>query len=144
MVRTASITLVALVTLSCGGQEEDKTELSAATDTPSASAQLTYRSETWNLHVTENCGPAADGSYNTLAVTLDAEGNTVVDGPQLLALHESDWSIIDFLPGTGQQIVRAYREGDEVFIFNDGVLEFDGELGAGQNENMHVRLTCPD
>ena len=144
MVRTVCVVLVALAMFGCSNEIEEDSAPTAASTAPPADAKLTFHNQTWDLHVTGPCGPASDGSYNTWAVTLDADGNPASDGPQLAALHEGNWSVIDFLPGAGQQIIRAYREGDDVIRFENGVLEFDGELGAGLKDELQLTLTCPE
>jgi hypothetical protein len=77
-------------------------------------------------------------------VTLDDAGRPVPDAAHLYAMREAHWSIIDFYSPVDDRIVRIYREGHNRFGFEEGVLEFDGELGAGLTERARVRIACPD
>lgn len=143
MIRPVGVTLIALVFLGCGKEAGDVASVPAASQPRPTDASFEFEGESSELAVLGDCGPAADGSFKTWAVTLDADGTPLPDGPHLLALSEGNWSVIDFYPGQGEQIIRVYREGADKLRFADGVLEFDGALGAGLTEKARARIVCP-
>ena len=145
MLRIASLAVIALAIAGCENKTEDAAGVPASgTAVAAPNAAIKHQGVEYNLVVYGDCGTQPDGSYNTWAFTLDANGEPLPEGPQLLALSKAYWSVIDFYPGTGDQIIRIYREGPDKFGFQDGVLEFDGELGAGLSERAKVRIECPD
>lgn len=141
MIRTFCVVLLVLTAIGCSKEPDEASQ--AATSPTAGDAQLTFRDQTWQLHVRGDCGPGEDGTYRTWAFSLDANGEPIPDAPHLLALSEGDWSVIDFSTGDGDEIHRVYREGDEKFGFTDGKLEFAGELGAGLSEKAEIRIVCP-
>ncbi len=111
---------------------------------PGASgAALLYRSKTYFMDVLDVCGTASDGTYTTWAITRDEAGEVLKAGPQMLALRQGDWSIIDFLPDEVSQIIRVYREGDERLFFNDGVLTYAGPVSTEPHDYVEVEVRCP-
>jgi len=143
MIRPVSVALITLAIFGCDNKVEDEAGSTADAQLPQTDASFQFRGESFELAVTGDCGPAADGTYKTWAFTLDADGAPIPDGPHLLALSEANWAVIDFYPGQGEQIMRVYREGKNKLEFVDGVLEFDGPLGAGLTENASVKIVCP-
>ena len=149
-IRMASIVLLSTMVAACGGETESETVSGSGPQTAAeraggaADASFKLKGTSYELAVVGDCGPAADGTYDTWAMTLDDDGQPLPDGPQLHAMSAENWSVIDFVAGAGKPISRVYREGNETFGFADGVLEFEGELGAGLREVAAVRIVCPD
>ncbi|HHH44104.1 MAG TPA: hypothetical protein ENK49_08200 [Gammaproteobacteria bacterium] len=144
MPRVLTAFLIALAVVSCENRTDTETgEPVADKPADSVSARVEYQGKRYDLVVLGECGMRPDGSYGTWAYTLDANGKPLPDGPQLHALSESNWSVIDFYPAIDDRVIRVYREYRDKIGFEDGVLDFDGELGAGLTERIRIRITCP-
>jgi len=128
----------AIVVASCGGSSEGDEKAPAA-----AVASLEFRGVQFDLVGVGECGARPDGNYSTWAFTLDADGKPLPKGPQLHALADEDWSVIDFYLGDNDGVRRIYRDGTDKLRFEDGVMRFEGELGAGLTEQARVTITCP-
>ena len=139
--RLTGVLLVSLVVAGCGG--DAGSDVAPAAADRESNTFFEYQGRRYDLAVVGECGTREDGTYGTWAFTLDANGDAVLVGPQLLAQNGASWSVIDFYPGTGDEVVRVYREGRERFGFEGGVLEFDGELGAGNRQTARAKITCP-
>ena len=144
MTRIAIIAVVALFLASCSKKD------AADTGAPSADGSLAtfdafieYDGRRYEMFVPGDCGAEPDGTYLTWAVTLDDDGKVVGNQAHMYAMRRAHWSVIDFYYPEEDRIVRVYREGGERFGFEDGVLEFEGELGAGLTETAHIRIECP-
>lgn len=143
MIRMTVVALLALVCLGCENEPRDApNESSAVGVTPLGTVAIEYRGVSYDLVAVGECGPRPDGSYSTWAVTLDSNSQPLPKGPQIHALSKQDWSVIDFYSPDEGRVVRIYRQGEEKLVFEGGVLEFEGELGAGDDEKAQARITC--
>lgn len=147
MIRPASMILIAFATVGCGdrsGEEAgDASPGLAQQAAASAGASVQFRGKVYDLTVAGQCGPVESGRFRVWAVTPGSDGAPLPDAPHLLALADDDWSVVDFYPGQGEEVVRIYRDGAQKLGFEDGVLDFDGELGAGLTEKASVTIECP-
>jgi hypothetical protein len=129
----------------CGGKPDvEETVSTAAEPEKTADSYIEYNGKRYELTAAGDCGARPDGTYLTWAVTLDADGEPDRDGAHLYAMREAHWSLIDFYSPDDDKIIRIYREGRERFSFEDGVLDFAGELGAGLAAMAKVRIVCPE
>ena len=141
MVRTIIMALIALMLVACGKKDEAGAPSDGASPAP-FDAFIEYDGRRYEMVVHGDCGAKPDGTYLTWAVTLDDDGKVVGSQAHMYAMRRAYWSVIDFYYPEEDRIVRIYREGGGRFGFEDGVLEFDGELGAGITERAHVRIDC--
>lgn len=141
MSRMAVLLIVALAITGCekntGGEAEPLGEAASAT------AVVEFRDKTYQLAVISDCVVKPNGEYSVWAFTLDTSGTPIPDATHLHALREENWSVIDLYIAEEEQIFRIYRDGSETFGFENGVLEFDGALGAGLTERARLRIVCP-
>lgn len=144
MLRTVRAILIVFLVVGCESETETD-ESTAASANFEINAAIEYQGNTYDLVVLDDadCGTRPDGTFGTWAFTLDATGEVDPKAPHLHALSKGNWSVIDFYPAIDDQIVRIYRDGPEKFSFVNGVLEFEGELGAGLREKAKVKVTCP-
>lgn len=143
-IRTTLVALACvLATVACENKSEDTA--SSSDVVRSFDAFIEINNKRYEMVVPGNCGANSDGTYLTWAVTLDAEGHLEVNEPHMYAASEAHWSVIDFYaPRENDRVFRIYRDGRDKFGFKDGVLEFEGELGAGLTEQARVRFVCPN
>ena len=145
MIRATTAVLIALAAVGCGKEADVDTGAPPAAETPASfDAYIEYRGKRYEMSVPGDCGARPDGTYLTWAVTLDANGKLRTNDAHMYAMREAHWSVIDFYSPDDDSIVRIYREGRQRFGFEDGVLEFEGELGAGLTEQANVRIVCPN
>jgi len=145
MIRAATVVLIALTVVGCGKEADvDTGAPSSAVSPESFDAFIEYRDTRYEMSVPGDCGSRPDGTYLTWAVTLDGDGKLAPKDAHMYAMREAHWSVIDFYSPDDGSVVRIYREGRKRFGFEDGVLEFEGELGAGLTEQAHVRIVCPN
>lgn len=130
---------LAIAVSSCGGNSGNDDEGPAT-----AVAAVEFQGASYDLVGVGECGARPDGTFSTWAFKLDADGEPLLDGPQLHALADENWSVIDFYSGNNDGVVRIYRDGADKLRFENGVLEFAGALGAGLTEEARVTITCPE
>lgn len=143
MARKAALVLFMLALVACGSDSGTEPDASSSASAEKYDAFVEYKGRRYEMVVPGACGEDPDGTYLTWAVTLDSDGAMIPDAPHMYAMREAGWSVIDFYDPTDDSVVRIYREGRERFKFQDGVLEFSGELGAGLNRTARVRIACP-
>ncbi len=150
MSRKTSLAAAMLLLSACGADTDVEETVPAAADPQAADirkaadAYIEYNGKRYELAVSGDCGARPDGTYLTWAVTLDANGEPVPDDVHLYAMRQAHWSVIDFYSPDNDKIIRIYREGSERISFEDGVLDFSGELGAGLTDEAKVHIACPD
>jgi len=145
MIRAATAVLISLAVVGCGKEADIDTDAPPSAQAPASfDAFIEYRGKRYEMSVPGECGAKPDGTYLTWAFTLDSEGKPAPEDAHMYAMREAYWSVIDFYSPDDDRIVRIYREGPDRFGFEEGVLEFEGELGAGLTEQARVRIVCPD
>ena len=144
MARSATMALVTLALAACGADDDRNNEADVtASDTTPSDAYIEFRGRHYDMTVRGKCGTEPDGTYLTWAVTPDSSGNLIPDAPHMYAMRRANWSVIDVYWPDDDSIVRIYREGRDRFGFENGVLTFEGELGAGLTETAKVQIVCP-
>ena len=143
MIRMVTVVLLAIAAAACDRKPEAEHDAVPVADAPPpVDAFIEYRGRRYEMSVPGNCGARPDGTFSTWAFKLDSNGAPLLDGPQLHALGGKDWSVIDFHVGGDGGVVRIYRDGRDEIVFKDGVLEFEGALGAGLDEHARVTIRC--
>ncbi len=143
MHKVLAVVLIAIAIVGCDKKTGVETDGQAAEQAASFDAFIEYQDKRYDMAILGDCGTQPDGGFRTFAFTVGPDREPLPNGPQMLALSGSDWSIIDFYPASDDNIVRIYREGRDTFGFENGVLEFEGELGAGLTEQARATFICP-
>lgn len=145
MLRIMSLAAAALALAACGAKTDVDEATPGATDPGNTmDAFLEYKGKRYDLVVPGECGARPDGTYLTWAVSLGADGQPDPDATHLYAMREAHWSVIDFYLPDEDKITRIYRDGPNRIAFENGVLDFAGELGAGLTATAKVHIDCPE
>lgn len=144
MFRITSLTAVALALTACGAKTDVDEVAPGATEPGSTTnAYIEYNGKRYDLSVSGECGARPDGTYLTWAVSLGADGQPDPNEAHLYAMREAHWSVIDFYSPDDDKIIRIYRDGRDRIAFENGTLDFAGELGAGLTATAKVHIDCP-
>lgn len=145
MLRIICLAAAALALAACGAKNDVDEATPGATDPGTTSnAYIEYNGKRYDLSVSGECGARPDGTYLTWAVSIGADGQPDPDAAHLYAMREAHWSVIDFYSPDDDKTIRIYRDGRDRIAFENGVLDFAGELGAGLTATATVHIDCPE